>query len=192
MSSNDFVKQIKLTYICRRKYNKFLRGHRVPSFYINNLENLKSIVSKISEENLKDSTFFIVDIIVSADKGPTKITILLDADNGVNIDDCANLSRSVGHYLEENELIDSKYTLEVTSPGVDHPLNSVRMYKKNIGRKLKVTTSEGNEIKALLKEVSDDKVLLDKEVKKGKKIDHEPIELTFDQIKKAIVQVSFK
>lgn len=141
---------------------------------------------------MKDSTFFIVDVLVSADKGPTKITILLDNDNGVNIDDCASLSRAVGHYLEENEIIDDKYTLEVTSPGVDHPLNSVRMFRKNIGRRLKITTSEGKEIKALLKEVNDDKVLLDKEVKKGKKIDHEPLEMEYGQIKKAIVQVSFK
>lgn len=156
------------------------------------MENLKSIVNQISEENLKDSTFFIVDVNVSSDKGPTKITILLDSDNGVTIDDCVSLSRAVGGTLEERNLIDAKYTLEVTSPGVDHPLNTVRQYRKNIGRKLKLTTTEGAEFKALLKEVSDEKILLDKEVKKGKKIDHEPVELAYNEIKKAIVQVSFK
>ncbi|MEQ8926487.1 MAG: ribosome maturation factor RimP [Fulvivirga sp.] len=156
------------------------------------MENLKSIVTKLAEANLTKKEHFLVEVIVSADKGPTKITILLDGDDGVTIDDCAEMSRAVGFALEEDEIVDSKYTLEVTSPGVDYPLDTLRQYKKNIGRKLKITTSEGKDVKGILKEVNEKGVLLDKEVKKGKKIDHVPLEMAFDQIKRTIVQVSFK
>ncbi|WP_235689733.1 ribosome assembly cofactor RimP [Fulvivirga lutea] len=156
------------------------------------MENLKSIVTKLAEANLTKKEHFLVDVIVSADKGPTKITILLDGDEGVTIDDCAEMSRAVGFALEEDEIVDSKYTLEVTSPGVDFPLDTLRQYKKNIGRKLKISTTDGKDIKGILKEVSEKRLLLDKEVKKGKKVDHVPLEMSFDQIKRTIVQVSFK
>ncbi|QSE99302.1 ribosome maturation factor RimP [Fulvivirga lutea] len=150
------------------------------------------MVTKLAEANLTKKEHFLVDVIVSADKGPTKITILLDGDEGVTIDDCAEMSRAVGFALEEDEIVDSKYTLEVTSPGVDFPLDTLRQYKKNIGRKLKISTTDGKDIKGILKEVSEKRLLLDKEVKKGKKVDHVPLEMSFDQIKRTIVQVSFK
>lgn len=181
-----------MIYICSCKYSKFLRGQTVPSFYIKNLKNLQLIIEQLAEDNLPGEEYFIVDINVSSEKGPSKISILLDGDNGVTIDDCVKLSRAVGNLLEENEIMESKYTLEVTSPGVDYPLSSIRQYKKNIGRKLKVTNKEGKDIKGLLKEVSEEKITIDKEIKKGRKISYEPIELAFNEIKKTIVQVSFK
>ncbi len=181
-----------MIYICRCKYNKFLRGQRVPSFYITNLENLQSIVHQLATDNLKGDEFFLADVSVSSEKGPAKISILLDGDNGVTIDDCAVLSRAIGNILEEQNIIGSKYTLEVSSPGVDYPLSSLRQYLKNIDRHLKVTTKEGKEIKGILKGASEEFISLDREVKKGKKITHEPLQLATDEIKKTIVQVSFK
>ena len=94
--------------------------------------------------------------------------------------------------LEEEELMESKYTLEVTSPGVDFPLSSLRQYRKNVGRKLRITLKEGKDLKGVLKEVDEQKILIDKEVKKGKNIMHEPLAVAFDEINKTIVQVSFK
>jgi len=181
-----------LIYICGCKYSKFLRGQTVPSFYIKNLKNLQEIIERLADDNLAEKEHFIVGVKVSAEKGPSKISILLDGDNGVTIDDCVHLSRSVGHILEEEEIIEAKYTLEVTSPGVDYPLSSLRQYQKNVGRSLKISLNEGKEIKGILKEVSEEKLLIDKEVKKGKKINHEPVEVAFDEINKTIVQVSFK
>jgi ribosome maturation factor RimP len=182
----------KIDLDLQRKYNKFLRGHRVPSFYIKNLKNLKSIIKQKAESFLRSEEHFIVDVIVSSEKGPSKILILLDGDNGVSIDDCVSLSRAVGNEMEEEELMEDKYTLEVSSPGIDFPLSSPRQYSKNIERSVKVYTEEGEEIKGVLKEVDEKGILLDKEVKKGKKISYEPMQLPFGKIIKTIVQVSFK
>mgnify|MGYP001793886952 CR=1 FL=1 len=156
------------------------------------MKNLQTIIQRLAKENLAHKEHFIVDVKVSAEKGPSKVSILLDGDNGVTIDDCVNLSRAVGHILEEEELMESKYTLEVTSPGVDFPLSSLRQYRKNVGRKLRITLKEGKDLKGVLKEVDEQKILIDKEVKKGKKIMHEPLAVAFDEINKTIVQVSFK
>ncbi len=154
--------------------------------------NLQSSIKALAEGHLTSEEHFIVDVIISSESGPSKILILLDGDNGVTIDDCVALSRAVGHEMEETEMMDSKYVLEVSSPGVDFPLASVRQYKKNLGRSIKIYPVEGSDFKGLLKEVSEQGVVIDKEIKKGKKISYEPLQLNFDEIKKTIVQVSFK
>ncbi|MEQ9166553.1 MAG: ribosome maturation factor RimP [Fulvivirga sp.] len=156
------------------------------------MKNLQSGIRQMAEGFLTNNEHFIVDVILSSEKGPSKILVLLDGDNGVTIDDCVSLSRAIGHELEENEIMEDKYTLEVSSPGVDFLLSSHRQYLKNIGRSVKVYTNEGEEIKGVLKEISETMLLLDKEVKKGKKITFEPMELSLEDVKKTIVQVSFK
>lgn len=153
---------------------------------------LKERIEALVTENIKDDTQFLVDVVISSKKGPTKILILLDGDNGVNIDDCAEISRAVGYHLEEQEIIDVKYTLEVSSPGVDYPLKTKRQYKKNIGREVKVTSNFDEEVKGVLKEVKEESILLEKEVKRGKKIELCEVEMPLQDIKKTIVQISFK
>jgi ribosome maturation factor RimP len=48
--------------------------------------------------------------------------------------ECAQVSRYVGFKLEEENVIEEAYNLEVSSPGIDTPLMLVRQYTKNIGR----------------------------------------------------------
>jgi ribosome maturation factor RimP len=50
-----------------------------------------------------------------------KLIILLDGDNGIGIDECAQVSRHVGFHLEEENVIETAYNLEVSSPGIDTP-----------------------------------------------------------------------
>ncbi|MEM6523272.1 MAG: ribosome maturation factor RimP [Bacteroidota bacterium] len=154
--------------------------------------DLKGKIETLVEENLTDQSHFLVDVVISANKGPRRVLILIDGDQGITIDDCAVLSRKVGFQLEEDEAIDDKYTLEVSSPGVDFPLGLQRQYKRNIGRSLKITTAENNELLGNLLAVSDQFITLDREVKKGKKKEYEKVEIPFSEINKAIVQVSFK
>ena len=156
------------------------------------MKNLQSIVKSIAEQNLKSNDHFIAEVVVSSESGPCKISVFLDGDNGVTIDDCVDLSRAIANELEEADLVEAKYTLDVSSPGVDFPLNSVRQYNKNIGRDVKVTTADGTDIKGKLKGVNTEGIVLDKEQKKGKKISYDQIKIDFKDIKKTIVQVSFK
>ncbi len=154
--------------------------------------DLKGKIISLVEENLADDGHFLVDVIISANKGPRKVLILIDGDEGITVDDCATLSRKVGFKLEEDDTIEDKYTLEVSSPGVDLPLTIQRQYKKNIGRSLKITTVENSEILGNLLDVHDDSIILDKELKRGKKKEYTKVEMPFSTINKAIVQVSFK
>ncbi|UII21920.1 ribosome maturation factor RimP [Fulvivirga ligni] len=65
---------------------------------------LEKRVYEIAEKYLPDETYFMVDVIIKATKGPKKVLVLIDCDQGVNIDVCADVSRKVGAELEEDEV----------------------------------------------------------------------------------------
>jgi ribosome maturation factor RimP len=134
---------------------------------------------------------FIVDVIISAKKGPKKVLVIVDGDHGFNIDDCAELSRYVSKALDDGGQIDDNYLLEVSTPGVDHPLKLKRQYIKNIGRGLKVKLQEKT-VEGKLAEVLEEKIILTQEIGSGKKKETQNIEIPFADIDKAFVLVSFK
>ena len=156
--------------------------------------NLQERLKELAESFLKNDRFFIVDVIAKESSGKQKVLILLDGDEGVNIDDCAELSRAMARHLEENELIENAYILEVSSPGLDHPLKLERQFMKNVGRKFRVHMKDGSSLEGKLDSVSDGKLQLTKEEAKKKKKDHEPtsVEVAMNDIEKANVLVSFK
>ena len=123
-----------------------------------------------------------------------KITIDLDGDNGVNLQDCISISREVEGNLDREE---QDFSLEVASAGLSSPLKFVRQYKKNIGRTLKVKTISSEEIEATLLAVDDEKITLEwqarepKKVGKGKETVDKKADILYEDIKEAIVIVSF-
>ena len=154
--------------------------------------SLEEEIKKIAESKLSDSRQFIVDVLVSSRKGPKKVLIIVDGDEGVSIDECAEVSRQVSKDLDESPLIDDdSYTLEVYTPGLDQPLKLKRQYVKNIGRKLKVKLPDKIE-EGKLEAVTEDAITLVKETGSGKKKESTSIDINFSQIEKAFVLVSFK
>ncbi len=150
-------------------------------------------LEKIVVDNLLDDSLFLVELSVSKTKGPKKIKILIDGDEGLSIDRCSETSRKLAGILEERDIIDQAYVLEVSSPGVDYPLKSLRQYKKNIGRRIKILLNDDKEVKGELQLVLENHVVINKEEKvKSKKIKYIPTEINFSDIKKTNVLISFK
>lgn len=150
---------------------------------------IEEVVHQIVEEIIsEDASLFIVKVILKGNPGNQKLIVLLDGDEGITIDMCSKVSRGLSTVLEEKDLIDGKYFLEVSSAGLDFPLQFVRQYQKNIGRSLKVDLEDGTSVSGELKEVSEEKVVLEEKVKK-EVLTHE---VEFSDIKKSMVLVSFK
>ena len=148
-------------------------------------------IRKIAEEKLSAPGQFIVDVIVTSRKGPKKIIVILDGDEGVNIDDCANLNRELSKDLDELAQLQDSYLLEVSTPGLDQPLILKRQYKKNIGRRLKVTVGD-KVVEGKLLEVTTDKITIEQEIGSGKQKQKVSVEIEFSEIDKSFVLVSFK
>ncbi len=132
--------------------------------------------------------------------GNGRLEVLVDGDQGISIQDCADISRHVGFHLEEESVLDHAYFLEVSSPGIDYPLTQIRQYLKNIGRNVEVEYSEeGNSIKkeGKLLEVNDlsvkiEAIIKNKNLPKGRKPAVEVVEIPFEHIITTKVLISFK
>jgi ribosome maturation factor RimP len=139
------------------------------------------------EPLLEGTDMFIVNMKV---KPVNNIKIFLDADEGLSISKSASINRKLHHLIEESGMFpEGDYSLEVSSPGVDEPLNGTRQYKKNIGRKVLVTQTDGTEHTGLLKELTEEGLVL--EVKIPKKKETTLVEIPLVNIKTTVVQIIF-
>ncbi len=74
------------------------------------------------------------------------VKIVVDGDEGVNLDLIADVSRAVAEVLEEAQTMgDDDWTLEVTSPGVERPLTLPRHWRRAVGRNVKIQFADGRE-----------------------------------------------
>ena len=154
--------------------------------------DLNEKVRELAQNCLVDESQFLIEVIISSKAGPRRVLVILDGDKGVTIETCAKVSRALSNALDESALIDDNYTLEVTTPGLDHPLKLKRQYYKNVGRGFKVHTKDKALMQGTLAEVDEERIVLKQEVKEGKKTEVKTIEIPFEQIEKAFVMVSFK
>ncbi len=140
------------------------------------------------EPLLEGTDIFIVNIKV---KPINNIKVYLDADSGFSIEKCSLVNRRLYAKIEAEHMFpDGDFSLEVSSPGVDEPLAQMRQYRKNIGRKVTVTDSEGKETTGILKDVAENHITL--EVKPAKQKEALIItEIPLSNIKKTVVQVIF-
>ncbi len=165
----------------------------------------KTRITELLQPYLNNDQLYIVDVqSVGRQGGRIKVTILLDSDAGITIDECADISRRLGGQMDEmNFFGESPFTLEVSSPGIDHPLGFPRQYRRNIGRQLLVVLVDGTTELGTLEDADDIQILLDivpvKRSKTKQKKDTEagivvrsgPTTFPYDQIKKATVEITF-
>lgn len=164
---------------------------------VKDTNEISAEIQALMERHIHDDSLFIVDVVVKTTGSiVTKILVLLDGDEGVSIDQCADLSRSVSEELESMDILDAKYRFEVSSPGADYPLKYARQYPQHMGRRLQVTLKNGAEKIGSLNEVKDESIILTEEVLKGngkakKYIAQGEIEIPFGDIEKTNVMISF-
>jgi ribosome maturation factor RimP len=155
------------------------------------MAELNSILETFIQQQLLETDLFLVRLAISSDQ--KIIRILVDGDEGINIDQCTQLSRATGGFLEENDLIQHAYTLEVSSPGVSEPLAFERQYHKHLGRTLAVVFPSNEKIKGVLKNVDETGFIIEINTKeKGKKAIVSDRKVLFNETKEVKVEVSFK
>ena len=155
---------------------------------------LQAQIESMLAHLLEGTSYFPVDVSVMGVKSVPKITILLDGDEGIGIDKCAEVSRKLGAQLEEREdLLPGAFTLEVSSPGLDTPLKLPRQYAKNVGRRVKIKLKDGSERTGRLEAATAEAVTVTLDPEKGKKKATEvaPVALSLADVDKIFVLVSF-
>lgn len=150
-------------------------------------------LSELLQESLPtDGSLFVVDLTVSDAIRP-KVTVTLDGEQGVGIDECAQVSRRLARRVDEEYGEDASYTLEVTSPGADQPLRDPRQYARHVGRSLQLKLTDGTEKTGALEAVEAEGIQLAEVIKEKSKKKSLPATLVpFTSIQEAKVVISFK
>ncbi|HEY5326941.1 MAG TPA: ribosome assembly cofactor RimP [Mucilaginibacter sp.] len=153
--------------------------------------NIEKRVRELVEGKIADKpNLFIVDIKLHTNG---KLIIMVDGDNGIGIDDLAAISRHVGFHLEEENVIETAYNLEVSSPGIDTPLTSLRQYLKNIERNLSIKMADGGKREGKLSGITEDAIVIEEKIKeKGEKAGIVESVIPISKITETKVLISFK
>jgi ribosome maturation factor RimP len=104
------------------------------------IHGLKKMIQNNTEisQRIKDTIeqlgYLLIDIDFRGDANNVILEIYIDSEEGILTSDCVEVSRVCGDMIEEENLIESKYRLDVSSPGIDRPLKYLQQYPKNINR----------------------------------------------------------
>lgn len=145
-----------------------------------------------AEEFLKDSKSYLVDVSVAPGD---VITVEIDNDHGVNIDECVALSRHLeSHFDRDTE----DFELTVTSAGLTSPFKTKRQYQKYEGKEVEVLTKDGKKISGILisSNEKDFTITITKKVKpegaKRKMEVQEKLTFSYDEVKYTKYLIRFK
>ncbi len=103
------------------------------------IENISQLAAKVAESGGLD----LVDVEIFRAGKRRVLRVYIGKREGVNVDDCARVSRELGTLLDaDNVMQDENYILEVSSPGLDRPFKTLKDYRRNLGRFVRVSTRE--------------------------------------------------
>jgi len=132
--------------------------------------NIESKVQKLVEPIVNELGYELYDVLYVKEGKDYYLRIIIDKEDGINIDDCEKVNRGIDEPLDEADFIKESYFLEVSSPGIERVLRKTWQYEKQIGNKINLklfkAIDKQKEIEGILKQYSEDELqlLVDEEI----------------------------
>ena len=151
-------------------------------------ESVLKEIERLIEPILAEMGIDLVDMEYRSGQGRRVLTIYADRPTGINLDDCAMVSREIGNLLDVKELFQHHYVLEVSSPGLNRPLRREKDFLGAIGQRVKVKTTvplEGRKnFSGVLQSFEKGKLQL--------KLDDTVVQISEEKVRKANVVFDFE
>lgn len=142
-------------------------------------------VRELVEPVVADLGYELVEVQFRREQHGMVLRVIIFHQEGIGVDDCSLVSREVSRLLDVEDVIDQAYHLEVSSPGLDRPLETVRDFARYRGKQVRVILAEtSEEVAGTIEEVSDDG-LVTLGAKDGRR------EIPLAQVKKAKLAIEF-
>lgn len=145
---------------------------------------------KLVQPILERENFYLVDVEYVKEGKDWFLRVYIDKDGGITIDECGLVSTELSEKLDEADIIEGQYFLEVSSPGVERPLKKKKDFMTHIGKNVLVTLYEpidgAKEYEGILTQFADDIVTIDYRVKTKTK----QVQIPYEKIAKARLAVS--
>jgi len=149
---------------------------------------LKDQISELVTPALTQAGYFLEDINIVTPGQHRIVTVIVDGESALNLDQVTVASKLVSELLDEASFMgETPFTLEVTSPGIDRPLTLPRHFAKNVTRLLKVVKSDGEVVTGRITSNSDSEVTLTVTEKKATS----EVIIAIADIKRATVEIEF-
>lgn len=146
------------------------------------------LIKQIIYEKLQDGPLFFTRVHV---KPGNKISVFLDGDAGVAIDDCVSLSRYIESKLNRDK---EDFELEVSSHGVGQPLEIPRQFIRNVGHAVRILLKDGTVIMGKMLKADEHGFIAETMIKEKPRAKALPISRAFQysECKEVKIIVSFK
>ena len=136
----------------------------------------------IAEECLREEGLRLIDLVYRYEGRNLFLKIIIDRpEGGISLDECAHVNGQIEKILDEKNILQQWYILEVSSPGLDRPLSSREDFLRCINRRARVFLKEAIlgklELEGLIQTVVEDAVYID--------VNGECVEVPLDKINKA-------
>ena len=129
------------------------------------ISKIVKLVEDIAFPITQELGYELVDVEFIKEEGEWYLRVYIDSEDGIDLDDCASVSRVLSDKLDETDPISYSYYLEVSSPGLDRPLKKERDFEifKDSKIKIKLTKPfEGKKVyEGILKGLVDGNVIID-------------------------------
>lgn len=104
----------------------------------------KHYLQDLIEPIVEQQGYELIRVLTMGGETNPTLQVMIDTLNGKNItvDDCAKVSRALSDMLDEKDPIQNKYSLEVSSPGLDRPLTKLAHFERWCGYEVKLETEE--------------------------------------------------
>ena len=149
--------------------------------------SLQDSLTELLKPAVENAGFFLEQVLVTNPGNHRILTCVVDGPKPLNLDEVTVVSRLISALLDESELIDDAFTLEVTSPGVDRPLTERRHWEKNVTRVISMVMNDGSSLTARLTELRESDATFVENIK-GRMKTHIVV---LADIKRANVEVEF-
>ena len=145
------------------------------------MDRLEKKLNDMFEPVIESMAYELIGVELTGSGNGTVLRIYIDAENGITVDDCQAVSYQVSGILDVEDPLQSHYTLEVSSPGLDRPLVKPEHFKQFTGELVKIRSTEAvlgrKNFKGMLESFDGEYLYV--------AVDNEVYEIPFDVVEKA-------
>ncbi|WP_409227476.1 ribosome maturation factor RimP [Gudongella sp. SC589] len=96
-------------------------------------------IENLCEDVTSELGYELVDVEYLKESGDYYLRVYIHKPGGVNLDDCQIVSEKLSERLDDKDLLQKAYYLEVSSPGLDRPLKTDRDFERNLEKEVEVS-----------------------------------------------------
>lgn len=130
-------------------------------------KNIETKVENLLKNTIENLGYDLYDVLYVKEGKDYYLKIVIDKDAGIDINDCEKVNDAINDMLDEADYIKDQYFLEVSSPGLERTLRKPKHFEKQIGNEISVklfkAINNQKELIGILKEYSEDEIVLEQE-----------------------------